>query len=1123
MEIYIQRGSESLGVYTPSQTLQFLSTGQLLDSDLVWHSGLQTWTPLGEARVNLASSTEPDEITSAQSSLTFGNGRYSGQQLLGKGGMGQVWLAYDELLERPVALKTLHKRNAADEMALLELKEEVQRCLELTHSNIIRIYDLAEPEGEDSFISMEYVSGEDLFVKLRKHPEKCFGWDEIEPYARELCEALEYAHNQGVIHRDLKPQNLMVSNENILKLADFGISSKTQVTGEDETTETARAGTPVYWSPQQASGLPPERTDDIYSLGITLYHLLTGDAPFLGKSEREITRQHVEDEPVHPQQKLKNAGRKQKIPAYVCDLILKCLAKNPADRFQRVEELKNWLNWKGDPVGKKQKRLILVAVIMGLVSLGAGGLANWAFDQRNEAESQRSIAIAKQEEAEEAQKVAEKEKYSSDIKLAYSKIVTGEAHEAESLLWNQPVKLRGWEWGLLMQMIHNSIVYSYKLYDPVFSKDKSFMAGIQPPISKNIVNARFEKRICRVINLKTGIQTAEFDAGKGTTPYRAFSSDSNLLGVIYKNEELKDGKNITTSHGIKILNPITGTILFNETSLDNYIDFQFIPKTNLFTHARKTNEDEDIEILIRETQTGAIINSLVMKRSAEQERFGVLASPNGKFLAVRQQNDVTVYNLENLQIKNKLDFNFNNIDWFIFSPNSKYLGTRSTWNDFILGIGDVDSGEILHKIKGSKDKFPRKIVFSPDNENFLAHFDTEIKYISLTGGSTNHIHKEPERFNSAGDHYAYSSNGEQFVILEQLNQPKRIDQLSLAVSYYNSKSGALIKKSPWRFNHGKILFGRNDNYLISIQKKGPSIYRQRVNVLDLQPEATIPTDRLDPWVLRDVKQDRYIRYTDREIHLSSIKSNTIIKKTNFDSAIRGNPFLAPDPKGKYFYAISRSFPATIIKADLDTGNEINRITLGHKKSVNDFSFTPNGENTAVLTKERDEATGLNICTILKIDRESQQIKQKMKYEGDCRELAISPDGKVIATSSRDSDVIIWDFQTLEKIRTLPHPSGVNSITFTPDGRLITGPRDGKLKVWDIDIKKELLIIKSPVNPIPWRLRFHGGTLYGHDPEDMTHYKPVRVVDWTLTREKFDKQKLEKYKAWLETKNKEGGE
>jgi len=416
MQIHIQRGETSLGSFSLEETTQYLNEGRLLESDLAWHEGLDEWMSVGQVFAQLGGQDEVAQATEGsfiEEPPTFGQGRYRCQQLLGQGGMGQVWLAYDEQLERLVALKTLHQHSATDVKALKELKEEVQKCLELTHPNIIRIYDLAEPPGEDSFISMEYVSGEDLREKLNQHPESYFSWREIEPHILSLCEALEYAHDQGMVHRDLKPQNLMVTNENQLKLADFGIAATTSGDGEQAV---PRAGTPVYWGPQQAQGMTPSPTDDIYSLGITLYHLLAGEAPFLGSSEPEITRQHLQDDPMHPQKKLEALGRKGKIPEYVSDLILKCLAKKPTERFQRASEVKAWIEAKGDPAAKKQKRMAMVAVASVALMLIMTALSVWSMAQKKKAVEAKTAETKQRQEAEEQRSEALKQKGIAETK-----------------------------------------------------------------------------------------------------------------------------------------------------------------------------------------------------------------------------------------------------------------------------------------------------------------------------------------------------------------------------------------------------------------------------------------------------------------------------------------------------------------------------------------------------------------------------------------------------------------------------------------------------------------------------------------------------------------------------------
>jgi tetratricopeptide (TPR) repeat protein/predicted Ser/Thr protein kinase len=345
--------------------------------------------------------------------------RYKKEKLLGEGGMGQVWLAYDRQLERQVALKMVSGGQAVD-----TLRREVHGCLELTHPHIIRIYDLVILPGEDPFISMEYIEGEDLTHKVKQKPGERFSWQELEPYILSLCDGLAYAHDQGMVHRDIKPQNLMITKENELKLADFGIAAPLQEEDEESATQVPRAGTPIYWSPQQAQGMNPTPTDDIYALGVTLFQLLVGQPPFKGANEPALTYQHINEEPPHPLEQLKELGGEGKIPGYVSELILKCLAKKPTERFQGAGDVQAWIKAKGDPVVKRQKRMALVSGVMGVVALAMGALAIWAFNQRTEAEEQRGIAQTKQEQAETAREGETKERKKAETELKKAQAVS---------------------------------------------------------------------------------------------------------------------------------------------------------------------------------------------------------------------------------------------------------------------------------------------------------------------------------------------------------------------------------------------------------------------------------------------------------------------------------------------------------------------------------------------------------------------------------------------------------------------------------------------------------------------------------------------------------------------------
>src|SRR5947199_710110 len=219
-------------------------------------------------------------------------GRYTLVKVLGRGGMGIVWLAHDEELERDVALKFLPDLMIQDPALADQLKRETKRCLELTHPHIVRIHDFVHDE-RSGCISMEYVNGETLSNLRAGKEHQVFEPHEIAGWVTQLCEALDYAHNRArVIHRDLKPGNLMVNQRGDLKVADFGIARSLADSASRLTTEQGRSGTLVYMSPQQLNGERSTHLDDIYSLGATIYELITSKPPFYsGNIDRQICEQ----------------------------------------------------------------------------------------------------------------------------------------------------------------------------------------------------------------------------------------------------------------------------------------------------------------------------------------------------------------------------------------------------------------------------------------------------------------------------------------------------------------------------------------------------------------------------------------------------------------------------------------------------------------------------------------------------------------------------------------------------------------------------------------------------------------------------------------------------------------
>jgi serine/threonine protein kinase len=268
-------------------------------------------------------------------------GRYRLDRILGRGGMGIVWLAYDEKLERAVALKFLPELVVRDKLAIADLKRETRRCLDLTHANIVRVYDFVEDDARGlAAISMEYVDGDNLSNLRADRDHRCFEVDELRPSIRQLCAALEYAHAEAkVAHRDLKPANLMRNESGALKITDFGIARSLvdSVSRVSAGGGGASSGTLVYMSPQQSQGRAATSLDDLYALGATLYDLLTGRPPFFTGNIMHQLENTVP--PTIAERRAELGVNGEPVPPEWEETIAACLSKDPACRPQSAGEV----------------------------------------------------------------------------------------------------------------------------------------------------------------------------------------------------------------------------------------------------------------------------------------------------------------------------------------------------------------------------------------------------------------------------------------------------------------------------------------------------------------------------------------------------------------------------------------------------------------------------------------------------------------------------------------------------------------------------------------------------------------------------------------------------------------
>jgi len=261
--------------------------------------------------------------------------RYELGEVLGFGGMSEVHLARDVRLHRDVAVKVLRADLARDPSFYLRFRREAQNAAALNHPSIVAVYDTGEAEtaaGPLPYIVMEYVDG----VTLRDivHTEGPLPPRRAIEIIADACQALNFSHKNGIIHRDVKPANIMISTTNAVKVMDFGIARAIADSGNSVTQTAAVIGTAQYLSPEQARGDPVDQRSDVYSLGCVLYEILTGEPPFTGDSPVSVAYQHVREDPVPP------SKRHEGISADLDAVVLKALAKNPENRYQTAAEMR---------------------------------------------------------------------------------------------------------------------------------------------------------------------------------------------------------------------------------------------------------------------------------------------------------------------------------------------------------------------------------------------------------------------------------------------------------------------------------------------------------------------------------------------------------------------------------------------------------------------------------------------------------------------------------------------------------------------------------------------------------------------------------------------------------------
>ena len=359
-------------------------------------------------------------------------GGYRIERMLGKGGMGQVWLAVQENLSRPVALKVLAPKLAADADFVRRFQSEARAAAALSHPNVVVVHDVGEADGHH-FLSMEYMAGGSLEDKVAEGG--ALPWREALNALHDAACGLTYAESKGIVHRDIKPANLMIAASGTVKIADLGLA--TTVEAEATQDEGKKIfGTPHFISPEQARGEPVDHRSDLYSLGATFYRVVTGHTPFEGDTTRAILRARFTETPLAP------SAHVPELPPGLDALLLRLLAREPAERPSSAEELRREverLRIEADHgafarPGGGRKGLLVAVPLLALAGVGAWLVLGRGQDEPRDAEVAAAPAPEPERPAEPPEKgeealARELEMLDLKAKLALSQIPAGLAPE----------------------------------------------------------------------------------------------------------------------------------------------------------------------------------------------------------------------------------------------------------------------------------------------------------------------------------------------------------------------------------------------------------------------------------------------------------------------------------------------------------------------------------------------------------------------------------------------------------------------------------------------------------------------------------------------------------------------